>query len=291
MALIECKECGKQISDKATTCPHCGKIVVENPNLQLCKECMAEIPTDATTCPSCGCPVNEKNSILSSNTQNKKENILKKRWGWCVLILAIIFIIIISGSDKNKEKNNKNDSDTIEASNTVETTAETKTLEEITPATAVDFYKWIDENDPSMDYVIPEMALTFIEEHPEFFPGNDKNTGAMSDYVDYEITYQHIAKSPSKYNDKLISINGTIVDCYENECEYGTLTFIQIMDDYTGDSYCLYYWGSLENTFENQWTWGYALPFDIVTFENVGGYYTEAIVGAACYISEETETY
>ena len=24
MALIECPECGKKISDKATTCPNCG---------------------------------------------------------------------------------------------------------------------------------------------------------------------------------------------------------------------------------------------------------------------------
>ena len=24
MALINCKECGKQISDKAASCPHCG---------------------------------------------------------------------------------------------------------------------------------------------------------------------------------------------------------------------------------------------------------------------------
>jgi len=24
MALINCKECGKQVSDKAVNCPHCG---------------------------------------------------------------------------------------------------------------------------------------------------------------------------------------------------------------------------------------------------------------------------
>lgn len=24
MALIKCSECGKEMSDKATTCPHCG---------------------------------------------------------------------------------------------------------------------------------------------------------------------------------------------------------------------------------------------------------------------------
>ena len=106
----------------------------------------------------------------------------------------------------------------------------------------------------------------------------------MSDYVDYEVTYQHITKSPSKYNDKLISVSGTVIDCYEEECEYGTITYVQVVDDYNGSSYCLYYWGSLENVFENNWVWGYMLPFDVTTFDNMGGYRTEAVVGAACYI-------
>ena len=26
MALVVCKECGKEISSSATTCPHCGKV-------------------------------------------------------------------------------------------------------------------------------------------------------------------------------------------------------------------------------------------------------------------------
>ena len=30
MALIECDECRREISDKATTCPNCGNPVTEN---------------------------------------------------------------------------------------------------------------------------------------------------------------------------------------------------------------------------------------------------------------------
>jgi uncharacterized membrane protein YvbJ len=30
MALIECDECGREISDKAATCPNCGNPVTEN---------------------------------------------------------------------------------------------------------------------------------------------------------------------------------------------------------------------------------------------------------------------
>ena len=30
MALIYCKDCGQQISDKATNCPHCGAPIADN---------------------------------------------------------------------------------------------------------------------------------------------------------------------------------------------------------------------------------------------------------------------
>lgn len=36
MALINCQECGKEISDKATSCPNCGCPVLKNNNCILC---------------------------------------------------------------------------------------------------------------------------------------------------------------------------------------------------------------------------------------------------------------
>ncbi len=50
MSLINCKECGKQISDKAKKCPHCG---VEN-NLVTCPECKKMIESSLNVCPNCG---------------------------------------------------------------------------------------------------------------------------------------------------------------------------------------------------------------------------------------------
>ena len=285
MALVECKVCGEKISDKASACPHCGSVLIENNrgknNLNLCEECKTEVPADAKVCPACGCPVNVINETISDDNSKKQKSIVKKWWFWCLLIFVVFFVFMISGDDEASETADSVETN-IESDSEVEETTLTSEIE--SQITAVDFYKWIDENDTSMEYSVPEKAIAFMEEHPEFFPGNENNTGAMSDYVDYEVTYQHITKSPSKYNDKLISINGTVIDCYEEECEYGTLTFVQVVDDYTGSSYCLYYWGSLENVFEKNWVWGYALPFDVTTFDNMGGYHTEAVVGAACYI-------
>jgi len=55
MALVECKECNRKISEKATCCPKCG---CSDPfiNKQECPECKTNIPNDSKTCPECGFP-------------------------------------------------------------------------------------------------------------------------------------------------------------------------------------------------------------------------------------------
>ncbi|HIZ85341.1 MAG TPA: TM2 domain-containing protein [Candidatus Coprenecus stercoravium] len=53
MALINCRECGQQISDSASVCPHCGATVVKE---VFCSNCGAKMPQDMKYCPQCGCP-------------------------------------------------------------------------------------------------------------------------------------------------------------------------------------------------------------------------------------------
>lgn len=154
--------------------------------------------------------------------------------------------------------------------------------DETEAASAADIYTWIAKND-SYDYTIPEKSLDFMEENPKFFPGSEKNTGAMSDFIDYDADYPHVAKSPAKYADKLMHVYGQIVDCKEEETVYGTITFLQIVD-YAGDSYCMYYLGELADAFEDDYANANVLPFGTITFENVGAYYTQAVIGAACYV-------
>ena len=48
MALIQCPECGKEISDKATTCPHCGTPIF------VCPECGQVAVGNIELCPQCG---------------------------------------------------------------------------------------------------------------------------------------------------------------------------------------------------------------------------------------------
>ena len=50
MALIKCNECGKEISDKATICIHCGCPV----ELKIkCSECGKEIKSNDKICKNC----------------------------------------------------------------------------------------------------------------------------------------------------------------------------------------------------------------------------------------------
>lgn len=60
MALIICAECGNQMSDKASACPHCGASYSAAPAAVeiKCEECGSVLPDGADICPNCGCPVN-----------------------------------------------------------------------------------------------------------------------------------------------------------------------------------------------------------------------------------------
>lgn len=59
MAMIQCSECGKEISDKARECIHCGKVFVEEEIMEQinCSECGAVLEKTDKICPNCGCPV------------------------------------------------------------------------------------------------------------------------------------------------------------------------------------------------------------------------------------------
>jgi len=55
MALVKCKECEKEVSDKAGVCPGCGCPI--ETALIKCSECGKEISAKASACPGCGYPV------------------------------------------------------------------------------------------------------------------------------------------------------------------------------------------------------------------------------------------
>lgn len=55
MALINCPNCGRQVSDSAPVCPGCGTAINNVPvKKSFCKYCGTEIQGDIAFCPSCG---------------------------------------------------------------------------------------------------------------------------------------------------------------------------------------------------------------------------------------------
>ncbi|MGN1144320.1 MAG: zinc ribbon domain-containing protein [Anaerovoracaceae bacterium] len=299
MALIECKYCGQKISDKAEQCPHCGEkveaaVITE---ASVCEECGAELEEGAAVCPVCGCPVRGEGQVNQGEKASQPEKPAEKKNGKAkyiiigVIALVLIFagIAIFGGGEDKPDPNG--DSGTAQVSEDAEAEGNDAenagAQEEDTQLTAAELYQLIGENatDP---FTISETAAAFIDAHPDFFPGNAKNQGAISDFMDVELDYQHVAKAPSKYQDTLMWISGDVIDIEEAEIEGNTITAFHVYD-YDGKSYMVYHLGELENVFEDSWVWAYVLPFGMTSFENLSGGYTEAIICASCYVGGDAE--
>jgi uncharacterized membrane protein YvbJ len=77
MALIKCKECGREISDAADSCPHCGFPLKQesNNNENITKKQMEEIVKDS-----------EKRAYKDKT---------KKSISSCIVWIVIFFIILV----------------------------------------------------------------------------------------------------------------------------------------------------------------------------------------------------
>ena len=108
MALIKCKECGHEVSDKALECPNCGCPIEKD---IVCEECGEHLEKGVSNCPKCGCPV-ETSAILNDNTPEEQKSYVeyktykKKRkdkdsiaWYKIAppLLAIIIFCVVVVG--------------------------------------------------------------------------------------------------------------------------------------------------------------------------------------------------
>lgn len=114
MALIQCRNCGKTISDKATKCPNCGEIlnesIPEEDILLTCEECGGTIPSGAGVCPNCGCPIQlteeapQKVAVTAVDLPKMNQSVKKKAIVTvCLAITTIALFIIGQKLYKNKQ--------------------------------------------------------------------------------------------------------------------------------------------------------------------------------------------
>ena len=108
MALIKCKECGKEVSDQATVCIHCGYELKQ----RVCPECGKGVSKGDAVCGYCGFHlVNKNDNYQKRNTYALVGMILGLcsiiSWllaliGYPTTILGIIFSSFGLNSDKKE---------------------------------------------------------------------------------------------------------------------------------------------------------------------------------------------
>ncbi len=186
-----------------------------------------------------------------------------------ILIITLMLFNGCASSSTNTEESQPVDNKT-EAS-------KDEVSEENNNTSFSDEYIYIGEE---QEFLVTEKAIKFLDEHSNIFPSNDLSL--FSEYVDSNITFQMLNKNISKYGDKLIEIPYSYVTDIQ-ESPDGTLSYIHVVDE-NMNNYVIYYFGSLDNIFDESEVQIYGLPLDIITFENMGGAYTEAVVLAGVKI-------
>lgn len=85
MALIKCSECGREVSDKAGNCPHCGCPIKKG---FVCRECGNIFNEDLLSCPNCGEPVSIVEKAIPSN---KRGRLKYKIMGVIMLSISLLY--------------------------------------------------------------------------------------------------------------------------------------------------------------------------------------------------------
>ena len=90
MALINCPECGQQVSDKAAICPHCGVAIAGNPDVLSANKQMEPARQGLS-------PARQGVSPAKQAAPANNNNIGKKNTNRTILIVAALIAVIIVG--------------------------------------------------------------------------------------------------------------------------------------------------------------------------------------------------
>lgn len=82
MALLKCKECGHEVSDKASACPNCGCPIE---GTTVCGECGQPFSVSIDVCPNCGCPTPNRQNVVECSTRTN-------RWKWFGAMIAALLV-------------------------------------------------------------------------------------------------------------------------------------------------------------------------------------------------------
>ena len=236
-----------------------------------CKKCGAEF--EGKFCPNCGEPAEKP---------KKKKKILPK-----VIIGAVILMGIgaVAGGGEDDTTSSGNVTNTAE----VQDTADTASAEEAVAAMSkVELYQALGkESEGNSGYSMSQKSVDFINAHEDLFPASGLD--ALTSYVDSEIGYKNISKSPDNYGDQIMVVdNAGVISINEEKVGDNTFTTFQAYDD-AGENYLVYYFGALPDVFEDDYVKIYGAPLGTTSFDNIGGGTTLAIVLGGSYVEKIPE--
>ena len=98
MALIKCPECGKEISDRATSCPNCGCPVEKGP-VEEYQNTSQESTSDVVTGQNNSIPVDTEETKISQQSTitskaNEVEKVVKSKTGIIIAVIALAVVVI-----------------------------------------------------------------------------------------------------------------------------------------------------------------------------------------------------
>ncbi|BCC16562.1 hypothetical protein BCM0075_1332 [Bacillus cereus] len=205
-------------------------------------------------------------SLIKKNEQTKK---WLKYMGLCV---GVLFITVALSSN---DSSNSNETTTM-ASESSKDTSKQNTTKNKNPK--IDTYKKFVSSLTDQQSSLSETSINFINGHSNLFPTKtDADVNSAQNLIDHSIGYKHLDKNITPYLEKLINVNGTVVDTKEDTFNNEIITYVHILtDDY--ESFELVFSGNLKDIFKESYVTAVGLPLCTNSFSNVSGGTTKSIV-------------
>lgn len=103
MALIKCSECGKEMSNQAKMCPHCGR----DNDIMFCTECGKQVSSKAQMCPNCGYAFHNNYAVVNDRGENYNMALAALICSFFISIVGLVLGIIALNSNKGKANSAK----------------------------------------------------------------------------------------------------------------------------------------------------------------------------------------
>lgn len=139
--------------------------------------------------------------------------------------------------------------------------------------------KWVTPNIAEDDEQISETTYNYIAAHTDWFPAQGKSLKAAGAAVDSSVTTRHLSKNLKPYLDKMVQVEGEVVEISEESVEGVDMSVIHILDN---DDYSVVgiFTGPTDGILDYDVVSMQGVPVRHFSFENVDGGTTNAILMA-----------